>query len=415
MTSANPQKAHFLSIILPGILIAATGIGAGDLATASFSGSHLGLAVLWAVVGGGIMKYFLTEGLARWQLVTGYTFIEGVAKNFAKIVGWLFLPYLFLWSFFVGSALMSACGATLHAIFPLFDSPQNGKIVFGIIASMSGFVLVRMGGYSLFEKVMAVCIAIMFVTVMLTAGFLWPGFTEVFRGLLIPSIPHAEGVGVTWTVALIGGIGGTVTMLCYGYWIQEKGRTGRQMIRVSRIDLATGYAVTILFGLAMVIIGSTIKVEGSGAGLLITLSEKLKEPLGNWGKWFFLIGAFGAVYSSLLGVWQAVPFLFADLWKLFVKGEVQNTSEQLTRSAEYRFYMMALALIPIMGLFISFKEIQKFYAVAGSFFIPMLAVALLMLNRKKYLQDNCNKPLTVIILLATLLFFIAMAWLKWAG
>ena len=413
MASTNPKKTHFLSIIIPGILIAATGIGAGDLATASFSGSHLGLAVLWAVVAGGIMKYYLTEGLARWQLVTGYTFIEGVAKNFGKLVGWLFLPYLFLWSFFVGSALMSACGATLYAIIPLFDSPQNGKIIFGIIASLSGFVLVRMGGYILFEKVMAVCIAIMFVTVLVTAGLLWPGFTEVFEGLFIPSVPHAEGVGVTWTVALIGGIGGTVTMLCYGYWIQVKGRTSPQMISVSRIDLATGYAVTILFGLAMVIIGSTIRVEGSGAGLLVILSEKLQEPLGNWGKWFFLIGAFGAVFSSLLGVWQAVPYLFADLWKLFVKGEAQNTSDQLTRSSEYRFYMMAIALIPMLGLFISFKEIQKFYALAGSLFIPMLAVAILALNRKKYLQEYRNKPLTVIILLATLLFFIAMAWFKW--
>ena len=30
------------------------------------------------------------------------------------------LPYLLLWSFFVGSALMSATGATLHAMVPVF-------------------------------------------------------------------------------------------------------------------------------------------------------------------------------------------------------------------------------------------------------------------------------------------------------
>jgi len=35
------------SIIGPGLLVAATGIGAGDLATASFAGSLLGTAVLW--------------------------------------------------------------------------------------------------------------------------------------------------------------------------------------------------------------------------------------------------------------------------------------------------------------------------------------------------------------------------------
>ncbi len=45
----NPSK-KWLSILGPGILVAATGVGAGDLATAAFTGSRLGLACLWAVV-----------------------------------------------------------------------------------------------------------------------------------------------------------------------------------------------------------------------------------------------------------------------------------------------------------------------------------------------------------------------------
>ena len=95
----------FLTMIVPGLLVAATGVGAGDLATASFAGSQLGLAILWAVLVGGLFKFVLTEGLARWQLATGDTFLEGVAEHFGKVVGWLFLPYLLLWSFFVGLAL----------------------------------------------------------------------------------------------------------------------------------------------------------------------------------------------------------------------------------------------------------------------------------------------------------------------
>jgi Mn2+/Fe2+ NRAMP family transporter len=415
MDSRKRKISGFFSIIIPGILIAATGVGAGDLATASFTGSQLGVAVLWAVLAGGLMKLLLTEGLARWQLVTGYTFIEGVAKHFGKTIGWLFLPYLFLWSFFVGSALMSACGATLYAIFPIFHTAETGKIIFGIIASITGLVLVRIGGFKLFEKIMGVCIALMFITVIITASMLWPGFSSVLSGLFIPSIPHAQGAGVTWTIALIGGIGGTVTMLCYGYWIQEKDRKSPEMIKISRIDLMSGYTMTVIFGLAMVIIGSTIKVEGKGAGLLVTLSDSLVQPLGPAGKWLFLSGAFGAVFSSLLGVWQAIPFLFADLWKLFIVGKEQNSSTELTRSKEYRFYMLALAIIPMLGLFMGFKEIQKLYAVAGSLFIPMLALALLLLNRKKYLQKYANRPVTVFMLLATLLFFVIMAWMKWVA
>ena len=100
--SDSKPPSNILAIILPGFLVAATGVGAGDLATASLSGSMLGVGILWAVVLGGFLKFVLTEGLARWQLATGETFLEGVAHRLGHIIGWLFLPYLLLWTFFCG-------------------------------------------------------------------------------------------------------------------------------------------------------------------------------------------------------------------------------------------------------------------------------------------------------------------------
>ena len=41
-------RAALLRLIGPGVLVAATGVGAGDLATASIAGSKLGPAILWA-------------------------------------------------------------------------------------------------------------------------------------------------------------------------------------------------------------------------------------------------------------------------------------------------------------------------------------------------------------------------------
>ncbi len=163
------------AVLGPGLLVAATGIGAGDLATASFTGSILGTAVLWAAVLGAFLKYVITEGLARWQLATGDTLLEGLVRRIGRPVGWFFLPYLVIWSFFVASALMSACGVTFHALIPVFEDPVHGKVVFGALSSLVGLGLVLLGGYELFEKVMRVCIGVMFVTVLVTAGLLWPG------------------------------------------------------------------------------------------------------------------------------------------------------------------------------------------------------------------------------------------------
>lgn len=411
------KRRGLLAVVGPGLLVAATGVGAGDLATATLTGSRVGVAILWAVVVGSVMKFALNEGLARWQLATGTTFLEGVVLRLSKWIGWLFLPYLFLWSFFVGAALMGACGVALHAMLPIFEDASDAKLVFGIASSVVGLALIWTGGFPIFEKFMSASVAVMFVTVVVTAMLLWPGMTPVIQGLVVPKIPEAAGEGLTWTVALIGGIGGTVTILCYGYWIREQGRTGVEALKLSRLDLGLGYLVTGIFGGAMVIIGSTIEVSGTGANLIVKLADQLQEPIGSFGRWMFLIGAFGAVFSSLLGVWQAVPYLFADVLRLIRDPETSNVNTAVdTRSPAYRGYLVAIAFVPMLGLLVSFKDVQVLYSVVGAAFMPLVAVGLLVLNgRSRWVGKERNGVLATAALLGTLAFFAYVAVQKWVG
>jgi Mn2+/Fe2+ NRAMP family transporter len=409
-TRSKPSTP-LLWMIGPGLLLAATGVGGGDLATGGIVGGLLGTAVLWAVVIGALLKFAVTEGLARWQLATGETLLEGARHRLGRTAIWLFLPYLLLWSFFVGSAQMSACGVTLHAIFPFFENPLQGKIVFGVASGLVGLVLVWLGGFRLFEQVMRVCIGIMFVTIVTTAVLLWPGTGEVVRGLVVLRVPDLGGEGLTWTVALIGGVGGTLTVLCYGYWLREDGRTAPEDIGVCRLDLGTGYFMTALFGIAMIIVGSSVRIEGEGAGLLVALSDRLAEVLGPGGKWMFLIGTFGAVFSSLLGVWQSVPYLFADCWGLVGRRAAGRVVVD-TRGAAYRIYLVALAVVPMVGLLWSFREVQKVYTVTGALFFPLLALAMLVFNGNPRWVGRrfTNRPLTVATLLGVLAFFSWVAY-----
>jgi Mn2+/Fe2+ NRAMP family transporter len=400
-------------------LVAAIGIGAGDLTSAGFAGGQLGTAILWAVILGAFFKFVLNEGLTRWQLVTGQTLLEGMARRLGKWSGWIFLPYFLLWSFFVCANLMGGTGVTLHAIFPIFDDASDGKIVFGILASIAGLILVRRGGFKLFEKVMGVCVLLMFITVVVSAVLLAPDLSEVFKGLLIPSIPDAKEGGIAWTLALIGGIGGTVTILSYGYWIAEEKRHGTGQLRLCRWDLGAAYLVIVIFGIAMVIIGSTVEASGTGAGLIVEIADSLERSLGKVGRWAFLLGAFGATFSSILGVWQSAPYLFADVWRLFVKTEDKHSklSDGVlidTKSKPYSIYMYLIATIPILGLFFDFREVQKAYGIVGAAFLPLLTVVLLVLNgRKKWVGKHTNHPITVVVLLSILVFFGYMAWSRW--
>jgi Mn2+/Fe2+ NRAMP family transporter len=413
------KRLNVLAIIGPGILIAATGVGAGDLATGALVGSKLGMAILWSVLLGAGLKFVLNEGLARWQLATGDTLLEGAVKHFGLTVQYLFLVYLLFWSFFVGSALMSACGVAAHAIFPIFKTADQDKVFYGLLHSAVAVMLVRFGGYRLFEKVMSGCIAIMFVTTVATAIAIQPNWSIVAEGLVVPRIPDFAGEGVQWTVALMGGVGGTLTVLCYGYWIREEGRQGGDDdLKICRIDLAVGYTMTALFGIAMVIIGSTIEVEGRGAGLIVQLANQLESQLGDWGtlgRWAFLIGGWGAISSSLLGVWQSVPYLFTDFWYLLKsRGSDEPRNPVDTQSLPYRSYLYGLATVPALGLFVSFTQIQKVYAIFGASFMPILALALLLLNgRAKWVGERYrNSWLTTLILTATLVFFLVAGWFE---
>jgi Mn2+/Fe2+ NRAMP family transporter len=403
--------------------VAATGVGAGDLATAAFAGNKLGVAVLWAVVLGAFLKFVLNEGLARWQLSTGETLLEGAVNRLGRFVWFLFLAYLLLWSFFVGAALISASGVALHALLPVFDDPVRGKIIFGLIQSLAGVGLVLMGGFGIFRKVMLVCIGLMFVTVVATAIRLcadWPG---VVSGLLVPSIPDAGGMGLGWTVALMGGVGGTLTVLCYGYWMQETGRSGPESLRQCRLDLALAYAGTAVFGICMVIIGSALPElpPGGGATLVVRLAELLEGALGSLARWAFLIGAWSAIFSSLFGVWQSVPYLFADLWAMRGWGRdfpntAQPEAEDLTRSPAYRRYLWGLGLVPLLGLFVEFRQVQQVYSVFGALFMPLLAILLLVLNgRRGWVGELRNRPATIVALLGTLCIFAFFGWHRFFG
>jgi Mn2+/Fe2+ NRAMP family transporter len=419
------RSRRLLAVVGPGLLVAATGVGAGDLATAGFAGSRLGTTILWSVLVGAGLKWVLAEGIARWQLVTGETVLEGVVRRLGWPARTLFLVYLLPWSFFVGAALISACGVTFAAIVPWpAESAGPGRIVYGAVHSGLGLLLAWRGGYRLVEKVMAVCVAVMFVTVVTTAILVGGDPGGLLAGLFVPRIPQLHHGGLTWTIALMGGVGGTLTILCYGYWIREKGWTGPAWLGTSRLDLAIGYGATALFGVAMVIIAADVELAGGGSGLIVALANQLATAAGMLGRWAFLIGAWAAVFSSLLGVWQAVPYLFADFWRLHANrraGAAGTRSKRVatvrTTGRPYRLYLLAIAVVPLLQVGHPFREVQKLYAVVGAAFLPLLAAALLVLGgRPSWIGARYrNGSVTVILLVATLALSVAAGYLQVRG
>ena len=394
----------FFSRIVLGLLVAATGVGAGDMITASLAGSQTGLIFLWAAFAGALLKWVLNESLARWQLATGETLLEGWVAHLGRWIQWVFLLYLLLWAFAVGGALISACGIAGAGMLPVGD-PHTSKIIWGIVHSLIGFALVWSGRFKTFEFVMSGLVALMVVAVLLNVILAAPSLAAIAHGLFVPSLPRSHEA---WLLGILGGVGGTVTIMSYGYWIREERRRGREGVKASRFDLAVAYGLTAFFGAAMIIIGSRVQVTGKGATIALVLAEQLAGVFGPAGKWLFLLGFWGAVFTSLIGVWQGVPYLFADFVNLR-RGRFlgRDQSVDIKRSVEYRAFLIALTVLPMSLLWFNVQQVQLAYAVMGALFMPLVALTLLLLNNRRSLVDaGFRNSLAVnILLVATLAFF----------
>lgn len=394
-----PRRSR-LSAVGPAILLTATSVGAGDILTGSLAGAHAGIAVVWAVPAGVLLKWVLTEGIARWQMATGTTLLEGWVTRFGGWIRWVFLAYLLVFTLVVGGMLSSACGVAASGLFPSAD-PANSRYLWGAAHSLAGLLLVWWGGYALLKRVLAVCVGAMFATVTLTAFLLAPDWGAVARGM-IPSIPAG---GPAWVIALIGAIGGTMALISYGYWIREEGRSGWEGLRACRFDLLLSYAVIAIFGVAVVIIGSRVEAKGTGAGLALLLADQLASSAGPIGRWTFLIGFWAAVFSALLGVWQSVPYLFSDFLRLR-RGEAMSSDLDLGRSASYRAYLVFLATAPLLLLRWPVAPLQLAFGITGAMLLPLLAFTLLLMNtRRAWVGDFRTGAAMNAVLAVALAFF----------
>lgn len=401
-----PTGAARMRSIGPGLVAAATGVGAGDLVATMVAGASFGTVLLWAAVAGTLVKLALGEAVGRWHLASGATMLDGW-RRLGRWATVFFGVYIVIWGFVYGATAMSAVGLPMNALF-------GGLSVrwWGIIAGVTGLVLVWVQRYGLFEKIMTVLVAVMFVSVIGIALLVGPDLGALASGL-VPRLPSGSTV---YVLGLIGGVGGTITMSAYGYWIYAKGWKGPRWISMMRLDNAVGYVLTGLFVVAMLVVGSTLllgqQITESDRGLLV-LGDRLGGQYGEGVRILFLVGFLAATATSLLGVWNGVSLLFTD-WTRAIRlphgkeaaigSEVDNVvvggqeperddgpgragvyeADRAEKSLPFRAYALWLTFPPMLLLLFDRPfALTLVYGVLGSFFMPFLAVTLLLLLNTK--------------------------------
>ncbi|GAA4916804.1 Nramp family divalent metal transporter [Streptomonospora salina] len=374
----DQHRARWRSIG-PGIVVAATGVGSGDLVASLVAGERFGYTLLWAVVVGCIVKIALAEAVGRWHLASGRTVFDG----WRGMGVWTFVffgPYIVLWGFVYGATAMSATALPLQALFPAVP-----LWVFAVLAGLSGLAFVWFNRYPALERAMTVLIGILFVTVVGLAIYLLPDLGSMAAGL----VPSAPPDSLFYTLGLIGGVGGTITMAAYGFWVNAKGWRDAGWIRMMRLDNRVAYITTGVFVVAMLIVGAELLSSAQvalseGDEDLVQLADVLRERFGTVLSVVFLVGFFAAAFSSLLGVWHGVSLMFADFVGK-IRGHTDRPVEERESSWAFRAFVLWLTF-PSMLLLLFDRPITLViaYGVLGAAFMPFLAFTLMwLLNTRR--------------------------------
>jgi Mn2+/Fe2+ NRAMP family transporter len=411
---SGPRKSSW-RYIGPGIVVAATGVGAGDLVATLIAGSNFGYTLLWAAVVGCLVKISLAEAAGRWHLSTGRTLFDGWA-SLGRWTTYFFVVYVVIWGFVYGAAAMSSSALPLQALFPKVMDLQWWGVACGLV----GLVFVWFNKYAVFEKVMTVLVGVMFVVTVYLAIRVTPNLPDAFAGLL-PVLPD-EKDSVLNTLGLIGGVGGTITLAAYGYWVNAKGWTNTGWMKVMRLDNRVAYVTTGVFVVAMLFVGAELLHAAnvsiaSGDKGLVQLGDILEREYGTATAKFFLIGFFATSFTSLIGVWHGVSLMFSDFVareRAARAGRPEARGEEVAsgdreRSWPFRAYLLWLTFPPMVLLF----QGQPFrlviiYGVLGAAFMPFLALTLVwLLNSSRTPREWRSGPLSnVMLAIAGLLFLV---------
>jgi Mn2+/Fe2+ NRAMP family transporter len=301
----------------------------------------------------------------------------------------------------------SATGLALNAMLPLLPT-----WAWAVLAAMSGFVINVIGRYGVFERVMQVLVGLMFVTTVGAAIAVTPDLGDVAGGL-VPRVPDGS---LLYGLGLMGGIGATLTLASYTYWMRDNGWRESGWIPTARVDIGTGYLVTGVFVIAMLIVGAEF-LNGTGRTIdgeegLVPLGDALGDRLGEAARWLFLLGFFSAAYSSLVGAWNGFAYLFADFVRTArAKGGTSEDTTPLEETKPFRWLLAWISFPPMVLLFFDQPVFLVIvYASLGALFLPFLAGSLLwLLNSKRVDKEHRNGPLANAVLGGSLVLFAILA------
>jgi len=409
-----------LALVGPSFVWAAEYIGSGEVILATRTGAILGTAVLWAIVVGIFLKFWIGMSGARYTVCTG----EGMIDMFNRMPGpkhwavWVVLVIQFIAGTFSIGAVVTAAGVFVSSLFPAQMIPESMTSIFpglcGWVVTIVAVAVVWSGLFKVLKIVMSILVLIVVLGVLYVAAHVFPGVGALLDSLTfgVPSVPEwATSLDKVsdnpWKeiLPLLGwGAGGFASQVWYTYWVLGAGygaaagrgygkpadvvslrsmtRDAAEKIkgwcRVLYIDSSLAVVIGIVVTGAFFIAGSGVlgpeKIAPEGPDVAIKLSTVFSSRWGSWGGFLFMLAGAAALISTQIGQLAGWPRLLADSCRICIPG----FNKKLTWKWQFRLFLLFFLCANMVIVFF-FKEkpvilVQFAALLDGLLLTPMQAI-----------------------------------------
>lgn len=408
----------------PGIVLAGTIVGSGELLLTTKLGAEHGFTFLWLILFSCVIKVFVQTELGRYAISSGKPTLGAInelpgLRLGAHWLAWWWLIMMLSTIFQLG-AMTGTVGQAMNLSFPSVSpalassltsiAPQLAASVtahpeypWAVMTCLVTIALLWRGDYRRIEVVTtALVVSVTLLTVTAAASLPFTKFSipwDKVAGGLIPTLP-ASGVAAAFGVFGITGVGAT-ELFYYPYWCLEKGyaratglrddsenwlRRAKGWIRVMYLDAWVSMIVFTVSTISFYFMGAAVlnpqKLAPKGAAMIDTLSRMFSDSFGSLTRPVFLIGAAAVLFKTLYLSSAGNGRLAADFLGL-AKFANYQTAQQRARMIHW----LSIS-IPILAvtLFLTFTEPATMVIIGGfgqALTLPMISAATLYFRYQK--------------------------------
>jgi Mn2+/Fe2+ NRAMP family transporter len=411
----------------PGIILAGSIIGSGELLLTTSLGAEYGFLFLWLILFSCVIKVFVQIELGRYAISSGKPTLGAINELPGPRLGahWLVWWWLIMLLTTVSQlgAMAGGVGQAMHLAFPgaatrlaasceyLLPSlaeqiRERPDYPWAVVTALAAVLLLLSGGYQRIERLTTFMIAtvtsitILCVIALPATGYplrlsdLKSGFSMDLFGLPSAAIAAAFATfGIT-------GVGAT-ELYAYPYWCLEKGyarfagacrdsdewvRRARGWIRVMYLDAWISMVVFTVATVCFYCLGATVlhqqDLHPKGLDMIATLSQMYVPVFGSWTKLLFLIGVWVVLFKTLYVASASHSRLTADFLSLarFVRYPDEDSRARWIRRFCILYPIGALVLYLAVGE-------PRAMVVFGGFFqgltLPVIAAVSVYLRYRK--------------------------------